>query len=59
MEEYTNRELFILLTDIKEQVIKTNSRVSNLEKWKYGMSGAITVLTGFLAILSVKLQIIF
>lgn len=35
--------------EVKKQTIKTNSRVTKLEKWKWKITGAITVITFLLA----------
>ena len=50
MEEYTNRELGILLTQVKEKVFDihkqtkiTNGRVSSLENWKNKVVGALII----------------
>ena len=32
------------LIEIKERVDRTNGRVKSLEKWRWGLSGAISVL---------------
>lgn len=44
-EEPTNGELFIMLKDIKDQVIKTNGRVTWLEKMMYTAMGGVGVLS--------------
>jgi hypothetical protein len=33
-----------MLTEVRDQVVKTNGRVSSLEKWKYGFLCAIGTL---------------
>jgi len=50
-QETTNRELMHFIKDIKEdvgeikfQTIKTNGRVSTLEKWMYVSMGAISII---------------
>lgn len=52
MEEPTNKELMHYIkdirqtvSDIKEQTIKTNGRVSSLEVWKGVMIGGLAVIT--------------
>lgn len=52
MEDYTNRELGIILEELKEytleikkQVITTNGRVKNLELWRMFLIGAWAVLS--------------
>ena len=44
---------------IELQVKKTNGRVSMLEKWRWGMSGAITLLAGILGAIGFQLKLIF
>lgn len=53
-QNYQKRELDEKFTDIKDSLIrienqtsKTNGRVTKLERWMYGVAGAITIL-GFL-----------
>ncbi len=68
MEEYTNRELYLLMEEliknnntshdrIEAQVKKTNGRVSDLEKWKYGISGALALMGVIVGFLGFKLTI--
>jgi len=50
-EEPTNRELMIYLQEMKDdvaeiklQTIKTNGRVTALEKWMWGIVGATSII---------------
>jgi hypothetical protein len=52
MEDYTNRELYLLLESIKlkmdevcDQVKKTNGRVKSLELWRALIIGGFSVIT--------------
>ena len=41
------------------QVTKTNGRVSSLEKWKYTMVGAISILTAVVSLIGLKISVSF
>jgi hypothetical protein len=51
-DNYTKRELDFhfqeikeTLSEIREQTIKTNGRVTSLERWKWMMVGGLTLLS--------------
>ena len=41
--------------EVKKQTIRTNKRVTKLEKWRWKITGAITVITFLLAPIIYKL----
>jgi hypothetical protein len=54
MPDYSQREIDHFIQDIREtlvrienQVIKTNARVTALEKWRWFLAGAFTIVTFF------------
>lgn len=54
--DYTKREIDILMKEIHEslgriekQVIKTNARVSSLEKWRWALMGALAIVAWIIA----------
>jgi len=55
-EDYSKREIDHFVRDIRDtlvriesQVVRTNGRVTSLEKWKWMMAGALTLLSFFVA----------
>ena len=43
--DHAFNEIRDTLERIETQVLKTNGRVSGLEQWKWGVTGAVAVLT--------------
>lgn len=64
-QDYTNREIDEMQKDIKDslnrienQTIKTNGRVSVLEKWMWMVLGALTIISWLLAAKLLNLSVI-